>query len=182
MVELQQEEIWKDIKDCKGRYQISNFGNVKSLARFNNGKFGRLISERILKQNFRQGYAYVRVFVNGKKTNLVIHRLVAETFIPNPQNLPQVNHIDGNKQNNNVNNLEWCLQRDNLLHAIKNSLRKISSGEKAPNAKLKQKEVDYIRSVYKPKSRTFGAKALAEKFGVHTDTITKILIGNTWKN
>lgn len=112
-------EIWKDIKGYEGLYQISNFGNVKSLARRVNcgDNKTRLKQERILKNTLdNHGYLTTSLCDNRKKEKYLIHRLVAEVFIPNPNNLPQVNHIDENKTNNNVENLEWCTQQYNSTY------------------------------------------------------------------
>lgn len=99
-------EIWKDIKNYKGKYQISNMGRIKSIEhtiiRKNGNKL--LIKEKILKQSINKGYYHITL--QGKCFR--VNRLVAETFIPNPNNLPCVNHKDENKLNNNVENLEWC--------------------------------------------------------------------------
>lgn len=92
------EEIWKDIKGYEGKYQISNLGKIKSL----------IGNSKILKPEIRTGYYSVELCKNGKRIHKRIHRLVAETFIPNPDNLPQVNHRDENKLNNQLDNLEWC--------------------------------------------------------------------------
>ena len=98
-------EIWKDIKDYEGHYQVSNLSRVKSI------KFGK---ERILKPvTDRHGYLIVGLWKNNKQKIYKVHRLVAEAFIPNPYNLPQVNHKDENPLNNNVNNLEWCNSKYN---------------------------------------------------------------------
>ena len=110
-------EIWKDIKGFEGLYQVSNLGEVKSLNYRGHGK------EKLLKQSHTNGYPVVVLYINGDKFQKYIHRLVAETFIPNPNNLPQVNHIDGVKMNNNVSNLEWCSVAHNLVHAIDTGLR-----------------------------------------------------------
>lgn len=104
-------EIWKDIKGYEGLYQISNTGKVKSLTRYINSKSGRkfLIKEKTRKTTTTTaGYEYVVLAKKGKNKTLLIHRLVAENFIPNPNNYSCVNHIDENKSNNNVLNLEWC--------------------------------------------------------------------------
>ena len=97
---MTEEEIWCPIKGYENIYEVSDKGRVKSL------KFGK---ERILKLGITtDGYLMVKLLKNGEKKNLLVHRLVAQTFIPNPDNLPEVNHKDENKENNSVQNLEWC--------------------------------------------------------------------------
>ena len=101
------EEIWKDIKGYEGLYQISNFGNVKSL-RNNN----------ILKPSNGE-YKQVTLCYKGERKTIAIHRLVASAFIENPFNKEQINHKDENKHNNNVNNLEWCTHKENMNYGTK---------------------------------------------------------------
>ena len=101
------EEIWKDIKDYPN-YQISNLGNVRNIKR------GTTIKP-IYDSNW---YKKVHLFNKGKSKMLFVHRLVAQAFIPNPQNKPTVNHIDGNKSNSNVNNLEWATMKEQLIHSV----------------------------------------------------------------
>lgn len=112
-------EIWKAIKDYEGKYEVSNLGRVKSLER--TSRLNRKIKERILAPREHTG-GYLRVQLSRK--DFYIHRLVAETFIPNPENKSQVNHIDGNKRNNRVDNLEWNTPLENNLHAIRTGLNK----------------------------------------------------------
>lgn len=122
------EEQWKDIVGYEGLYQISNFGRVKSICRLVNTKSKgketkRHIYEKILKNCINGcGYEYVCLSKKGKTKKHRIHRLVGEYFIPNPFNKPQLNHIDGNKLNNNINNLEWCNNSENMQHAVKMGL------------------------------------------------------------
>ena len=116
------EEIWKDIKGYEGLYQISNFARVKSLPR--KRKFGnrtRIIPETIMKVHAKpSGYKYIKLYdVPRHQITKHIHRLVAQAFIPNPENKEDVNHIDGNKANNVVTNLEWVTRSENLLHAYR---------------------------------------------------------------
>lgn len=108
-------EIWKDIKGYEGKYQVSNYGNVKSL------NYRRTKTEKVLKP-WDAGRGYLQVVFTRKK--YAIHRLVAETFISNPNHYSDVNHIDGNKKNNHVDNLEWCTRKHNIQHAWKLGLSK----------------------------------------------------------
>ena len=103
-----QQEIWKAIAECNGEYYVSNYGQVKSY------KFGR---EVILKHWNVQGYLFIQLAKNNKKKSMSIHRLVAKAFIPNPYNKLTVNHKDGNKLNNCVDNLEWMTHSENMKHA-----------------------------------------------------------------
>ena len=106
-------EVWKDIKGYEGLYKISNYGRIKSLERIiptkiNNNDF-KLKREKILSPSkSKNGYLRICLFKNGNKKTYSIHRLVAQAFIPNPNNLPEVNHKDESKENNRVDNLEWC--------------------------------------------------------------------------
>lgn len=117
--ELKPCEIWKDIKGFEGWYQVSNLGNVRRIAPVNGSPRCKNIKPWI---NSR-GYSYVTLNVHCKKTMFRLHRLVAEHFIPNNSNIrTDINHIDGNKQNNSVDNLEWCTKSENMKHAIRMGL------------------------------------------------------------
>ncbi len=107
-------EIWKDIKDFEGYYQISNLGNVKSLIRKGN------LHEKVLKPTkCTAGYLQVSLFKNNISYPRRIHRLIAEAFIPNPKNLPMINHINEIKTDNSVSNLEWCDNKYNCNHGTR---------------------------------------------------------------
>lgn len=118
-------EEWKSIKGYEGLYEISSFGRVKSLLGWNGRKY--IQRERILAPYKQQSNKYysrsvVKLTKDNKTKDFKVHRLVAEAFIPNPNNYKVVNHIDGNPLNNNVENLEWCTQKMNIKHAINNEL------------------------------------------------------------
>ena len=104
-------EEWKDVKGYEGLYQVSNLGRVKSLRR-----------NKLVKLSKRGGYLRVSFTVNYNSKWFSVHRLVAQCFLPNVNNLPQVNHKDGVKTHNIVSNLEWCTNKENLRHAWKNNL------------------------------------------------------------
>lgn len=109
-------EEWKDIVEYVGVYQVSNLGRVRVLPHMS---FGKHISGKIMKGgSFSNNYKFVCFRKNGKNFNKLIHRLVAQAFIPNPMNYSDVNHIDGDKTNNVIDNLEWCTRSYNLKHAL----------------------------------------------------------------
>ena len=112
------EEIWKPVKDYEGLYEVSNLGKVKSYW------YG---SERFLKlKKDKRNYRLICLCANNEVKTLKVHRLVAQAFIPNPENKLEVNHKDGDKANNSVENLEWCTRSENNKHAFQTGLNKIS--------------------------------------------------------
>lgn len=136
------EEKWKSIYNYEGLYEISNIGNIRSCARYISCGRGekQFRKSKILNPiTTPKGYKRITISKDGEKKNFMIHRLVAQAFIPNPDNKPQINHIDGNKQNNNVTNLEWFTNGENQIHAWGTGLNKGSTGmfkgEKHRNAK-----------------------------------------------
>lgn len=173
---------WKPVKGYEGLYEISNTGLVKALERrVDRGKCHRTWETHIKRYGVDgNGYFRVSLSKDGVNKTHKVHRLVAQAFIDNPNNLPQVNHIDGNKQNNHVDNLEWCTNSENQKHACKLGLKRLD-GEFNPQSKLSQSDVNNIRAVYKPRDKEFSTVALAKKYGVHRKTITRIVTGQYWR-
>lgn len=160
-------EIWRDIAGYDGDYQVSTFGRIKSF------KKGRV---KILKPNLFGEYICVELHKNCKTKTFLIHRLVPEVFIPNPDVKPFINHIDGHKFDNFVGNLEWITNAENMRHAFETGLAK--SGEEHYRAKLTVKQVLYIRE--NPDGLTL--VQLAEKLNVNETQISAIQLGKTYKN
>jgi hypothetical protein len=127
---MENREIWKDVLGFEGVYKVSSFGRVKTLSRnirFVNeqgNEFFRISKERIMKERYCKGYKTVLLYKSNRYVNYRMCRLVAITFIPNKDNKPQVNHIDGNKENDFVYNLEWNTAKENMAHAKKYGLLK----------------------------------------------------------
>lgn len=162
-------EIWRDIRGYIGSYQISNFGRTKSFFKD---------KAKILKPFVdKDGYLQVTL---GRNNKFKIHRLVARAFIPNHEDKPQINHIDGNKMNNYVGNPEWNTSTENNRHAVKFGLMK--SGEDFPDAKLTNEQVAWCRRVHIYGDREFGTNALARKLGVSSSAMYLLLKGKTYKN
>lgn len=149
-------EVWKDVVGYEGAYIVSNHGRVKSIPRRNRR------TELVLSQYISSsGYAMTGLSLDGVFKNRPVHRLVAEAFIPNPLDLPEVNHIDGDKTNNALDNLEWCSTSQNILHSIC-----ALGDERLP--KLSTKDVEEIRKSSLP------YKELAKAYSVSYATISNV--------
>jgi len=171
-------EIWKDIEGYEGIYQVSNLGRVKSLERIivckNNVK--KFYSEKFLKPvSDNQGYQIIHLNSKiHKSKNHKIHRLVAFAFIPIINGKIEINHIDGNKKNNEINNIEWCTSSENKKHAFKLGLR----NNKGENGSHKIKEKQAIEIKYQNKGKTL--KCIAKKYNVSIALISKIKNNKVW--
>ncbi len=172
------EEIWKDIEGYEGIYQVSNLGQIKSLERtVNNGTGFRKVRERILKPVLNNyGYQLVCLrFSNGKQKSITIHRLVAFAFISIDKYRFQVNHKNGIKTDNRLENLEWCCHNENILHAIKKGLSN-HKGSNNESSKLTENDVLAIRS------SKLSNKELAKIYPVNRITIWSIKKRRIWKH
>lgn len=176
------QEIWKDVPGYEGQYQVSNIGRVRSLDRI---KPDGIFQHGIIRKTHLDacGYELVALRKNNKTKHWSVHRLVATAFIPNPYNLPQVNHKDEIRNHNTVDNLEWCTIEYNQRYGHRRQRSSESSiGEKNARAILNEKEVIEIRKTYIPGDKEFGVSALSKKYGVKYVTITKIIGGKLWKH
>ena len=136
-MKTEKEEIWKDIKGFEGVYQVSNLGRVKSLPRYTVQK--HWVEEKILNTHHNNsGYCDISLYQNTKRVHKKVHRLVAEAFLPNPYNLPEVDHIDTNKDNNCVWNLKWCTHSENHMNPLSRKHR----SEILTGRHLSQEQID----------------------------------------
>jgi len=168
-------ENWKTIENYERYYEISDSGNVRSLDRKYTDSLNRNVFKKGKNQKLYLRRDYYAVWLNkdNKTIPYSVHRLVAKYFLPKSEK-PYVNHIDGNKLNNNSSNLEWCTAKENTHHAIINKLIVFSSGEKSRNVKLKENEVRFILS------SNLTQQELANKFNVSSSNIGMIKRGLTW--
>lgn len=173
-------EIWKEIPGYECLYEVSNMGRVKALSRV-------IIRSDGVKQTYKEsfkkptlgkrGYYFVTLSKKGVSKKHNIHRLVAINFIPNPKNKSQVNHIDGDKLNNNICNLEWVTNKENSNHALYSGLLD-NKGSKNGMSKLSEEDVIFIKSLKNNKKH----REIAKQFNVSQSTVTMILNGKRWKH
>jgi hypothetical protein len=184
---MENQEIWKDIIELDSNYMISNFGNVirkerSVLSEIPYHKGVRLIKARKSKiQDNGNGYLQLYVSINTKRKMMYIHRLVAQYFIENTsEDKICVNHKNGLKADNNVENLEWCTHIENIKHAIDIGLIN-KKGENSWNCKLTEFKVLAIRRLYAI-NKKFNKSAVARKLGVGDELIHKIIKRERWKH
>ena len=171
-------EIWKDVPGYEGMYRVSNLGRVKSLPRIKKAFKGVYYNtkQRILKNDILpSGYYRVVLHKNSKAIKSFVHRLVARTFIPNPERKPEVNHKNGVKADNKADNLEWTTAKENTSHAAIAGLRKPAKGENHARHKLTWQDIEEIRKSNKNQYK------LAAEYGVKQGTISAIINHRTWK-
>lgn len=180
-------EVWKDVVGFEEYFKVSSHGRV----------YGKR-SGKVLKQHkSKSGYKLLATRIGGRNGTAYcfkVHRLVAEAFLPEPSkelnDVAQdtvygkvvVNHKDGDKANNRYENLEWSTPSKNAQHAIDMGLAKPKSGVESSNGVFNAEQIRYIRKVYKPRCKKFGARALAREFGVVHSLITRVVHRTTYKD
>jgi hypothetical protein len=174
-------EIWKDIAGYEKMYQVSNLGRIRSLPR--RDKRNRFWNGNILKSQVNKyGYLSVKLTKDGKSKRYMVHRLVATAFLPNQNHCKEINHKDENKQNNSVDNLEWCTRSYNVTYGSLNEdfRKRRVSGERGGRSVLTKEQVLEIRRKYVKGSRHYGLSALSKEYGVCISQIGNIVRFESW--
>lgn len=175
-------EQWIDVKGYEGYYQISDLGRVRALERtiIDINKKPRNRSGRILRVHpGGDRYLNVRLCKNGITKNYRVHRLVAIAFLPNPDNLPVVNHLDADILNNTPSNLEWCTTADNNWHTVAMGRRNDTIGSKHHFSIITEKQAEAILLLGRA---GMSRKDIAEAFGISRGIVKNVQNGNTWKH
>lgn len=167
---------YPSLPDELNRFEISTYGRLKNV------KTNYIYNPSVL----NTGYLSVRTTLGNRnnKIHILVHKAVAYTFLENPNNLPEVNHKDGNKENNHVSNLEWCTSHENQQHKYDFGLfdKNKIMGENNGASKLTWNDINFIREHYIPYSKIFGTRAMARKFNVSHATMLAIIHNKTWRN
>lgn len=175
------DEIWKPIAGYEGLYEISSYGRIFSLPKTRKGRGGFPVTKpaRMMKpKKASNGYQMITLWKEGKRTNKTTHRLVAEAFLPNPCNHPQVNHLDSDRFNPRLDNLEWCDRSSNHEHAMRaGSFSPVKNPNFARNlCPEKVMEIHALRAL-----GGWSHAKLAKRFDVCQESIRAVLIQKTWK-
>lgn len=165
-------EIFVPLKDYEGKYEVSNTGKIRSV------KYKNRTGRELVVQpgNGKWAYKFIHILDKENKSHTeLLHRLIAKTFVSNPHNYPDVNHIDGDRNNNHANNLEWCTHEQNMHHAIREG-RYTSYGENNKQSKLTETQAREILAL----KGKFTGKEVAEKYGVHPTNVSMIWRRKSW--
>lgn len=179
-----EKEIWKDIRGYEGLYQINSIGNVRSLDRFvksSRGGFRKQNSRILTNSIHKHGHHIVNLWKENKSVQYKVYRLLAIAFISNPDNKPCVNHIDGNRMNLSLENLEWVTYSENMRHAYDNGLTNgtFKAGFESRFCKLSKEDILFIKS--KRKNREMKLKDLAALFNIGIGHVSQIGTGKQWR-
>jgi len=170
-------ELWKDVKGFENIYVVSNYSRIKSLIR--KTKTWQIHKEIIVSTNSKaRGYVKFPAHKDGKRYNLLFHRIIAEAWIPNPNNFPDVNHINAIRDDNRIENLEWVTHSMNIRHAYKMG-NKNQKGEKNNSAKINQNIANNIR-IYHEQFPHLSQKEIGKVFGLSREHIKDIVNYKTW--
>ncbi len=175
------EEIWKDIKDYEGLYQVSNLGRVKSVERIKTIPPNKTYTQKsfIMKPYYHyNGYPIITLSKNGIRFKDVVHRIVAKHFIENPENYKYVCHKDDNPLNNKADNLYWGTQQDNMNDKV--SKNRQQKGENVKFSKLNNEKIKEIRNMYEKGKITH--KEIGRIYDISTSCITEIINLKSWKH
>ena len=167
-------EVWKPIKNYENYYEVSNFGNIKSLERNRWNGFGNYKTKEFIMKTSKdkKGYLIGNFRVDKKSKGFKVHRIVASEFIDNALKKPEVNHINGIKSDNRVENLEWCTHKENMHHSIfilKNNTK---------HSNLTKKDIVAIRRL----ARVRNQKEIAKAYGISQSTVSRIYLKKSWKH
>jgi hypothetical protein len=174
-------EIWKDIEKFNSEYQVSNIGRIRSKEAIiirSNGKLYTRVS-KVLKQSLDQGYLKGSVSIDKKMIPYRIHRLVAECFLENPNNYKEVNHINGIKHDNRVENLEWCSRSENMIHAVKTGLLLVTRGSQRTQAKMNE---ETVLNIHELRKKGFQRKDILKELGITIHMYKGVISNNSWKH
>lgn len=174
-------EIWKDIPGFEGCYQASNSGKIKSKKRtvtYSTGKTQIYPSVVLIPGVTESGYYSVTLCKDTRRFTKRVCRLIGLTFIPNPENKPQINHKDGDKKNDAVSNLEWSTGSENQLHRYRVLKKGVPVGEKHANSKVNNSSVKKIRQMHS--TGLYSQRAIGDKFGISQPTVWEIVNNKIW--
>lgn len=177
-----QVEVWKDIIDYEGLYQVGSLGGIKAVDQKRwmnvNMAYAYYKEKELSPYKTIDGYLQIRLSKNSVGRTFLVHRLIALVFIPNPENKPEVNHLNGIKDDNRIENLEWSTPTENQKHAYKNGLKISNKGISNGGCKLTESQVLEIRELEGLKTQ----KELSKIYNVGTSTIGRVLRKTHWKH